>query len=109
MTLYSILNHLIINEEIKAQDITILTFRAKYKSDLIDFTYDKAHLDLFVDELKENAIQVDTVRRFKGMENKVIIVTEMDDEYVNSNKELYDDMCYVSFSRAKNHLIVLKN
>lgn len=105
--LRSILNHLIINEEIKAQDITILTFRAKYKSDLIDFTYDKAHLDLFVDELKENAIQVDTVRRFKGMENKVIIVTEMDDEYVNSNKELYDDMCYVSFSRAKNHLLLL--
>lgn len=106
--LKSILNHLVINEEVKPEDITILTFKAKYKSDLNDFTYDKAKLNIFTDEQEKNAIQIDTVRRFKGMENKVIIVTEMDDEYVNSNKELYDDMCYVSFSRAKNHLIVLK-
>lgn len=105
--LRSILNHLIINEEIKPEDITILTFKAKSKSDLINFTYDKAKLSLFVDDKEENAVQIDTVRRFKGMENKVIIVTEMNDEYVSSHPELYDDMCYVSFSRAKNHLVIM--
>lgn len=75
-----ILNHLIINEDIKASDITVLTFKAKGKSQLNDFTYDKAKLCIFKDDLEENAVQIDTVRRFKGMENKVIIVTEMDDE-----------------------------
>lgn len=105
--LRSILNHLIINEEIRPEDITILTFKAKNKTALLDFTYDKAKLSSFKDEKEENAVQIDTVRRFKGMENKVIIVTEMDDEYVQSNPELYEDMCYVSFSRAKNHLVVL--
>lgn len=43
------------------------------------------------------------------MESKVVIVTEMDDDQSLKYPELYDEMCYVSFSRAKNHLIILPN
>jgi len=101
------LNQLIINEQLKPNDIVILTFKAKTKSALIDFKYDKADLSIFEDIESNNSIRIDTVRRFKGMESKVVIVTEMDDEQSLSDQELLDEMCYVSFSRAKNHLIIL--
>ena len=101
------LNQLIINEQLKPSDIVILTFKAKTKSALIDFKYDKADLSIFEDLESNNSIRIDTVRRFKGMESKVVIVTEMDDEQSLKYPELFDEMCYVSFSRAKNHLIIL--
>ncbi|MEI7668310.1 MAG: hypothetical protein WCI62_04900, partial [Erysipelotrichaceae bacterium] len=59
------------------------------------------------DEPKPQAIKIDSVRRFKGMESKVVIVTEMDDELSKSKPELFEDMCYVSYSRAVHHLIIL--
>ena len=101
------LNQLIINEQLKPSDIVILTFKAKTKSALIDFKYDKADLSIFEDLEHNDSIRIDTVRRFKGMESKVVIVTEMDDEQSLKYPELFDEMCYVSFSRAKNHLIIL--
>ena len=101
------LNQLIINEQLKPSDIVILTFKAKTKSALIDFKYDKADLSIFEDLEHNDSIRIDTVRRFKGMESKVVIVTEMDDEQSIKYPELFDEMCYVSFSRAKNHLIIL--
>ena len=101
------LNQLIINEQLKPSDIVILTFKAKTISALIDFKYDKADLSIFEDLEHNDSIRIDTVRRFKGMESKVVIVTEMDDEQSLKYPELFDEMCYVSFSRAKNHLIIL--
>ena len=101
------LNQLIINEQLKPSDIVILTFKAKTKSALIDFKYDKADLSIFEDLEHNDSIRIDTVRRFKGMESKVVIVTEMDDEQSLKYPDLFDEMCYVSFSRAKNHLIIL--
>lgn len=101
------LNQLIINEQLKPSDIVILTFKAKSKSALIDFKYDKADLSYFEDLEHNDSIRIDTVRRFKGMESKVVIVTEMDDEQSLKYPDLFDEMCYVSFSRAKSHLIIL--
>lgn len=107
LRLKNCLNQLIINEQLKPSDIAILTFKAKTKSVLIDFKYDKAELSIFEDQDSDNKIRIETVRRFKGMESKVVIVTEMDDEQSLKDPELFDEMCYVSFSRAKNHLIIL--
>jgi hypothetical protein len=55
----------------------------------------------------ENTIRIDTNRRFKGMESSIVIACELDDERSMANDELWHDMCYVSFSRAKNHLIII--
>jgi DNA helicase IV len=49
---------------------------------------------------------VDTVRRFKGLESEVVIITELD-ELNEKEKELKENLLYVSFSRAKNHLIIV--
>ena len=104
--LRGILNQLLINEELKPEDITILTFKAKNKSFLNDFHYDHSAISLFEDTSK-NAIRVDTVRRFKGMESNVVIVCEMDDQNCMNDPELYEEMMYVAYSRAKHHLVIV--
>lgn len=101
------LNDLIVEHQIKPEEITILSFMAKDKSLLKDFTYKEIPVVCFEDEPVARSIRVDTVRRFKGMESPVIIVTEMDNEKSMNDPLLWDDMCYVSYSRAKNHLVIL--
>lgn len=101
------LNDLIVEHKIKPEEITILSFMAKDKSLLKDFTYNEIPVVCFEDEPVARSIRVDTVRRFKGMESPVIIVTEMDNEKSMNDPLLWDDMCYVSYSRAKNHLVIL--
>lgn len=66
----------VINEHLKPIYIVILTFKAKIKSALIDFKYDKADLSIFEDLEHYDSIRIDTVRRFKGMESKVVIVSK---------------------------------
>lgn len=106
LKLRKIINKLITIEMLKPEDIVILTFKATKKSCLIDFTCDYP-MNIFGDEPKPQAIKIDSVRRFKGMESKVVIVTEMDDDLSMQKPELFEDMCYVSFSRAVHHLIIL--
>lgn len=101
------LNDLIVEHQIKPEEITILSFMAKDKSLLKEFTYKEIPVVCFEDEPVARSIRVDTVRRFKGMESPVIIVTEMDNEKSMNDPLLWDDMCYVSYSRAKNHLVIL--
>lgn len=104
--LRSKVNQLLTEENIKSKDIVILTFKGKDKSELKNFTFRKP-ISLFSDIPAPDSIRIETVRRFKGMESKVVIVTEMDDYYSLHNQQLFDDMCYVSFSRAIHHLIII--
>ena len=104
--LRKVVNRLISVEGIKPSDITILTFKGKGSSILNDFTCNYP-IYQFTDEPIVDGVRVETVRRFKGMESKIIIVTEMDDENCQKDPTLFNDMCYVSFSRAKNHLMIL--
>jgi len=104
--LKEILTRLIETEKLLPKDIVILTFKSTKKSHLIDFKCDYP-VSVFTDDPLPDSIRVETVRRFKGMESKVVIVTEMDDDSSIKNTVLFDDMCYVSFSRAVHHLIIL--
>jgi hypothetical protein len=88
-------------------DITIITMKSVNKSWLKDFTMDHVSFTYFESECGENTIRIETNRRFKGMESSIVIACEMDDERSMANEELWHDMCYVSFSRAKNHLIII--
>lgn len=100
---------LVVNEQMSPEDITILTFKSKSKSWLNQFSLPNTSLSYFEDEVLANHIRIETVRRFKGMESKVVIVTEMNDERCLQDETLFHEMCYVSFSRATNHLIVIPN
>jgi hypothetical protein len=104
--LREVLKRLIEEDKLDPKDITILTFKSKQKSALRDFTSTYPQFR-FSDEARVDGIRIDTVRRFKGMESKVVIVTEMDDGSSMKDPVLFDDMCYVSFSRAVHLLIIL--
>jgi hypothetical protein len=104
--LKEVLFRLIEVEKLSPKDIVILTFKSTKKSHLTDFKCDYP-LFIFSDDPKPDGVRIETVRRFKGMESKVVIVTEMDDESCIKNPELFEDMYYVSFSRAIHLLIIL--
>jgi hypothetical protein len=105
--LKSEINKLLINDGCKPKDITIITMKSVAKSWLKDFSMDHVAFTYFENECAENTVRVDTNRRFKGMESSIVIACELDDERSMANDELWHDMCYVSFSRAKNHLIII--
>jgi superfamily I DNA and RNA helicase len=97
----------LIKEKIKPDDIVILTFKNKQNSILADLSFDGINVTLFEDEKVDNSIRVDSIRRFKGLDSKVVILTEMDDEFVREDKSLWDMTCYVAYSRARSMLIII--
>lgn len=105
--LKSEINKLLINESCKPSDITIITMKSVSKSLLKEFSMDSVKFTYFENRYIENTIRIDTNRRFKGMESNIVIACELDDERSMADDELWHDMCYVSFSRAKNHLIII--
>jgi hypothetical protein len=105
--LRSEINKLLINDSCKPKDITVITMKSVSKSWLRDFSMENVRFTYFENECLENTIRIDTNRRFKGMESSIVIACELDDEKSLANDELWHDMCYVSFSRAKNHLIII--
>jgi superfamily I DNA/RNA helicase len=46
-----------------------------------------------------------TIHSFKGLERRVVIVIELDEELLGSSASR-DALCYVAFSRPRNHLIL---
>ena len=60
------------------------------------------NLALYSSKLGENEIGFDTIRRFKGLENQVIILTEIDPDDEN-----FEVLTYVGITRARTHLIVV--
>ncbi|PKM64157.1 MAG: hypothetical protein CVU96_04270 [Firmicutes bacterium HGW-Firmicutes-20] len=101
------INKLLVNDGCKPKDITIITMKSVSKSLLRDFAMENVKFTCFENECAENSIRIDTNRRFKGMESSIVIACELDDERSMANEELWHDMCYVSFSRAKNHLVII--
>jgi hypothetical protein len=53
-----------------------------------------------------NDILFSNVYMYKGLENRIIIITDID-ESVMSNPGRRDSICYSGFSRARNHLILM--
>lgn len=97
---------LVNKDGIHAKDIAILTFKGKKKSALHRLR-SSIPLILFEDKISPHAIKVDTVRRFKGLEAHVVIVVELDDTSAMIDTQLFNNLCYVAFSRAVHHCIVI--
>jgi superfamily I DNA/RNA helicase len=96
------LHCLVMDEHISPQDIVLLTPRSQ------DRTQFKAgtRLGNFVltDGLNNwnNGIQVSSIHSFKGLERRVVIITEID-EYIRYKPEI---VMYVGCSRARTYLIL---
>lgn len=99
--LQSILNKLINEEYISAEDVVILTPHSQDKSALKAGTRLGNFLLSDRPSQRRNEIQVATIHRFKGLERKVAIIAEVDSRYLY-NPEI---LMYVASSRARTHLL----
>lgn len=101
--LQKLLHRLVIDENIHPADIAILTPRGRETTKLTNGTR-LGNFELSLNPSSErNVIQATSVYRFKGLEKKVIILTELDSR-TTYNPEM---LMYVGCSRARTHLVIL--
>lgn len=101
--LQKLLHKLVVEEKIHPNDITILTPRGREITKLSSGTR-LGNFQLSSHESAErNVIQATSVYLYKGLEKKVIILTELDSRTTYNPKMLM----YVGCSRARTHLIIL--
>lgn len=102
-TLQRLLHRLIHDDRIHCDDIVILTPRSEDKTVLKGGT----RLGMFTlrpfEAHQSTAIFVTSVHKFKGLERRVVILTEIDDRH----PEYLNMIFYVGCSRARTHLIIL--
>ncbi len=96
----SILSSLI-NAKINLCDITILSPVVRSNTIINESDFSKNIIDYQINNTK-NKITFSTIHSFKGLENKIIILLDIDS---------YNDkqLMYVAFSRARDKLIVLES
>lgn len=101
----SVLSRLVDQERIDCEDIVILTPRGSERTifrpgtKLGNFTLTESRSN------KPYSVQVSTVHGFKGLERRVVILTEIDEK----SPHKLDIVLYVGCSRARTHLVVLYN
>jgi hypothetical protein len=101
--LRQILHRLVYEEHVDCRDIVVLTPRSQERSDLKDgmsianFTLSSKPTQI------RNHIQVSSVHTFKGLESRVVILTEVDPEASST----LDSVLYVGCSRARTYLVIL--
>lgn len=103
--LSSVLSRLVDKEQVACEDIVILTPRG---SERTFFRPGKAIGNFTLTESRSSrpySVQVSTVHGFKGLERRVVILTEVDEK----SPHKLDIVLYVGCSRARTHLVVLYN
>ena len=101
--LQKLLHQLVVDENIHPADIAILTPRGRETTKLTGGTrLGNFRLSPYPSS-ERNVIQATSVYLFKGLEKKVIIITEIDSHTTYSPNMLM----YVGCSRARTHLIIL--
>jgi len=83
------------------QDLSVTTELKKKGFDVISA---EKYSEPYLEKSKENSISFDSIRRFKGLEKTVIILTNLKE----INKETVKNL-YTGLSRARAHLIVISN
>ena len=108
---------LVKSEKVSPKNIAIIydgSIRAPSKNDLsltteikkigVDVISAEEYSDPYLNKSKENSITIDSIRRFKGLEKTVIIVTNLEEITKETVKNLYTGL-----SRARAHLIIVSN
>lgn len=101
--LQKVLHRLVNEENIKPDDIIVLTPKGQNRSEV------NAGLRLGNFQLvdrptsRPNEIMVTTIQKFKGLEQKVVIITELD----SSVHFDFEKIMYIGCSRARTHLVLI--
>jgi len=103
-----IIHKLIVEERFHPGDLSVLCMRS-IAPDGYANVHEGDRIGNFIlkqEPENQNDIQLSTVYSFKGLENRVVIITDIDNYYLG-NIERYKNLFYVGFSRARNHLVLL--
>jgi len=99
-----ILHRLITVEGFPSGDITVLSMRSIEKDKSSDFNEGVTCGNYVLKKVpsKPSEIQLSTVHSFKGLENRIVILSDMNQSTIQDIS-----LVYVAFSRPRNHLIVM--
>ena len=100
------LSRLVINEQISTRDVVVLTPKRLDRSCLLQGKLPGPIQLVANDSSKKNEVMCSTIHSFKGLERKVVLVAELDEEFLGYRTDDLAKRCYVGFSRAKTHLAV---
>ena len=93
-------------ERFASSDIVILTPRTLERSALPALKLDGNYKLVEHSGGKQREILYATIQNFKGLERRVVIIVELDEELL-ATEAMRDALCYVAFSRPRNYLILL--
>lgn len=103
--LRKVLHELIVEEDVAAEDIVILTPFSEEKSYLAKNSK-VGHFRLTTNwDIGINEVYYTTIHSFKGLESPIVILTEIEPELSYNTNELL----YVACSRARHHLVILQH
>jgi len=95
------LYQLVSQERVSPSDIAVLMENGQYIKECVPKGRLGGQECRRADEPEENAVIIDTVRRFKGLESRIVILAATNG--LIGNRELI----YVALSRARTHLIIV--
>lgn len=93
-------------EQLAPKDLVVLTPKALNRSQLRGLDVGSGLRLVEQPTGRGREILCATIHSFKGLERRVVIVIELDEELLGSSASR-DALCYVAFSRPRNHLILL--
>ena len=96
-----LLRRLVVDQRMSVSDLIVLTPRARARSFISDEILVGGFKLRRSDVGVPDAVQVSTIHRFKGLERRVTILVELDDEMGSEGESLL----YVGLSRAQYHAI----
>ena len=97
------INQLIYEERIKPSDIAVLMASSYEINECAPNDWLEGVVCRRADDFEKDAVTIDTIRRFKGLESRVVILA--------ATPRLIGDreLIYVGLSRARTHLIIVGN
>ena len=104
--LYQQFQKLIDAERLASSDIVVLTPRPLDRSVLPTLKMNGNYKLVEHSGGKQREVLYTTIQNFKGLERRVVIIVELDEELL-ATEATRDALCYVAFSRPRNYLILL--
>ncbi len=93
-------------ERLASSDLVVLTPRTLERSVLPTLKLDGKYKLVEHYSGKQREVLYTTIQNFKGLERRVVIIVELDEELL-ATEATRDALCYVAFSRPRNYLILL--